>query len=149
MTSNRDRADVLTGVLRALVDGDREALTRFLANDVRVWAPEMATTTRDELLAVLDRRDHAFSDPTVDVIALDVGGDHACAEWVLDLRHTGPLELRDGTVVEPTDLSIELHGVAVAEFDGDEICALRQYWNVNSLVDQLGRGRGTTSEADR
>jgi hypothetical protein len=65
---------------------------------------------------------------------------------VLDLRHTGRIELLDGTVVEPTQLSIELHGVAVAEFDGDEICALRQYWNVNSLLEQLGEARRPTSE---
>jgi hypothetical protein len=147
MTSNRDRADVLTRALQALVDNDREALARFLTHDVRVWAPEIATETRDELLAALDRRDHAFTDPALDVVALDVGGDYACAEWVLDLRHTGTIELRDGTVVEPTDLTIELHGVAVAEFDGDEICALRQYWNLHSLLEQLGEGRRPTSEA--
>jgi ketosteroid isomerase-like protein len=146
MTSNRDRADVLTGALQALVDGDREALTRVLTHDVRVWAPEMATATRDELLAALDRRDDAFTDPVVDVVALDVGGDHACAEWVLDMRHTGRIELRDGTIVEPTELPIELHGVAVAEFDGDAICALRQYWNVNSLLEQLGETGRPTSE---
>jgi hypothetical protein len=145
--TNSERAELLAGALQALVTCDRAALTRLLTHDVRVWAPEIATATRDELLAALDRRDHAFTDPALDVVALDVGGDHACAEWTLEVRHTGRIELHDGSVVEPTDLSIVLHGVAVAEFDGDEICALRQYWNVSSLLEQLGEGRPTAEIA--
>ena len=35
-------------------------------------------------------------------------------------------------------MRIALHGVTVAEFRGDRICALRQYWDELSVFDQLG-----------
>ena len=139
MSSNGARAEVLAGVLRALVDGDHAALTRALAHDVTMRAPELTTSTRDELLEALERRDEAFSDVALDVVPLDVGGSRACAEWTLAMRHTGSIELADDTTIAPTGLQIELHGVTVAEFLGDEICSLRQYWNVNSLLEQLGQ----------
>lgn len=145
MLSNGERAEVLSGVLRALVDGDRAALTQALTPDVRMWAPEVATATRNELLEALERRDEAFSDVALDVVALDVGGDQACAEWTLETRHSGSIALADGTTIAATGLQIELHGVTIAEFLGDEICSLRQYWNVNSLLEQLGASTTITS----
>lgn len=138
MTSNLDRAELLSSALRAIVDCDRSELVRLLTRDVRVWTPELSTATRDELIEALRRRDDAFSDVAIDVVPLDVGGDHACAEWAIAMKHTGTIEFANGTTVEPTGLVIELHGATVAEFLGAEICSLRQYWNENSLLEQLG-----------
>jgi hypothetical protein len=135
------RAEVLAVTLRALAACDRAELTRVLAPDVRVWSPELATTTRDELLAALERRDEAFGDVSVEVRPLDVGGLQACAEWTMSTRLVGPIELAGGDVLEPDDSEIFLNGVAVADFDGDTIAALRQYWNVDSLYTQLGIDR--------
>lgn len=137
MTAAR-RADVLSTTLRALATCNHDVLTRTLAPDVRVWTPELATATRDELLAAIDRRDEAFGDVSVDVRPLDVAGMQACAEWTLSTRLVGSIELADGTVLEPNGSEIFLNGVAVADFDGDTIAALRQYWNVDSLYAQLG-----------
>jgi ketosteroid isomerase-like protein len=142
MTSNRDRADRLAAALRAMAEGDRTTLGQLLAADVRMWSPEVAASSLDELLEALERRDDAFSDVALDVVALDVGGEHACAEWTLSVRHTGPIGLADGSTYDATGLPVELHGVTVAEFHGERICALRQYWDVTSLLDQLGDSPG-------
>jgi ketosteroid isomerase-like protein len=43
----------------------------------------------------------------------------------------------DDVVIDPTGLRVSLHGVAVAEFDGDRIASFRQYWDQGELLDQL------------
>lgn len=138
MASNAERAELLGLVLGALVECDRAALTRLCSSDVRVWTPELSAGSRQELLDGLDRRDEAFTDVELRVTPLDVSGDHACAEWTVSMLHSGPIELADGTTLEPTGLPIALNGVTVAEFADGEICAIRQYWNERTLFEQLG-----------
>jgi ketosteroid isomerase-like protein len=138
MTSNLDRSRFLADALGAIAHADRSELLRLLAPDVRMWSPEVSASSRDELFDALGRREEAFSDVLLHVTPLDVGGDHACAEWTVTMTQTGPIGLANGTTIDPTGLPIELHGVTVAEFVDDEIVSLRQYWNERSLFDQLG-----------
>jgi ketosteroid isomerase-like protein len=142
MTTNRERADHLTAALHAIVDGDTDALDALLADDVRIWTPEVSTAELDEFLTVLGRRDDAFSDVRLDVVPLDVSGDYACAEWTVELVHSGAFELADGSSLDPSGRRLVLHGVTVAEFAGGEICSLRQYWDRFDLLEQLGPASG-------
>jgi hypothetical protein len=129
MTSNAQRAAVLEQVLRAALDSDRAAVESRCTEDVKAWTPQRSASSRDELLAALDRREDTFSGSgaDADIMLLDVGGEFACAEWSVTLTHTGQLELADGRVLEPTGARVTVHGVTVAEFSGERICALRQY----------------------
>jgi ketosteroid isomerase-like protein len=138
VTSNRQRAESLALALSAALDRDRPALRELLTDDVRAWSPALATGSREALLDELERRDDAFSDLELDVIALDVGGDHACAEWTVEMTHTGVLTFADGTAVEPTGIRVTVHGVTVAEFLDGRICSLRQYWDAHAVLEQLG-----------
>jgi hypothetical protein len=54
------------------------------------------------------------------------------------MTHTGELTLRDGATIAATDLRITLNGVTVAEFRGEQICSLRQYWDELAVFEQLG-----------
>jgi hypothetical protein len=54
------------------------------------------------------------------------------------MTHTGPLAVADGRMVEPTRARIALNGVTVAEFRGERIFSLRQYWDEFSVFEQLG-----------
>jgi uncharacterized Zn-binding protein involved in type VI secretion len=54
------------------------------------------------------------------------------------MTHTGPIEVADGQIVEPTGVRVTLNGITVAEFGGEHICSLRQYWDELSVFDQLG-----------
>jgi ketosteroid isomerase-like protein len=74
----------------------------------------------------------------LEVTPLDAGGEFACAEWRVTMTHSGKLALRDGAVVEPTGLQVILNGVTVAEFRGERICSLRQYWDELAVFEQLG-----------
>jgi ketosteroid isomerase-like protein len=137
MSSNAARAATLERALRAGVDGDREALRALFTDDVRAWTPALSTSSLNELIEALDLRDDAFSDIELVVSSLDVGGDYACAEWSVEMTHYGRVVLGEQGV-EPTGTRVSLHGITVAEFLGDRICALRQYWDEFSMFEQIG-----------
>ena len=127
MTTNAERARILERALQARVDGDRTAVEQLYTDDVKAWTPAFSTSSRAELLAEFDRIDDGFADLTLDVTPLDVGGDFACAEWTVTMR-------------APQDPAgrITVHGVTIAEFQGDRICSLRQYWDEFAVAELLG-----------
>jgi hypothetical protein len=138
MRSNAERAATLVDALRAGLARDREALQRLLTEDVRAWTPSLSTSSRSELIDALDRRDPAFANVDLNVAPLDVGGDYACVEWTVEMTHAGVITLAEDRRVEPTGIRVTVHGVTVAEFDGDRICSVRQYWDEFAVLEQLG-----------
>jgi ketosteroid isomerase-like protein len=128
MTTNAERAETLERALRARVEGKRSEAEQLYTEDVKAWTPAFSTSSRSELLAQFDRTDDAFSDVALDVTTLDVGGDFACAEWTLTMAAT----------VEAGGARITVHGITVAEFQGDRICSLRQYWDEVAVAALLG-----------
>ena len=110
----------------------------MFTDDVRAWTPALSTTSLDELIDALDRRDDAFSEMALELTALDVGGDFACVEWAVDMTHSGTVTLGDQRNIEPSGVRVTLHGVTVAEFHGDRICSLRHYWDESAVLEQLG-----------
>ena len=143
MTSNEARAATLVRALRAGIERDRRALEELYTDDVRAWTPALSTGSLTELMDELDRRDDAFSAIEVEVAPLDVGGDYAAVEWSVAMTHTGTLVLAGDTRIEPTGLRVTLHGVTVAEFRGERICSLRQYWDEFEVLVQLGASGGS------
>jgi ketosteroid isomerase-like protein len=138
VTSPADRAGILVRALHAGVDRDTGTITELCTDDVRAWTPALSAASLTELLDRVGRRDESFSGVELDVVPLEVVGELACAEWSVSMRHTGPLTVAAGTVVEATGLTITLHGVTIAEFRDDRICSLRQYWDELSVYEQLG-----------
>jgi ketosteroid isomerase-like protein len=144
VTTNAARATTLIRALRAAVEGDGGAVPALFTDDVKAWAPGMSAGSAAELAAEFARRDDAFSAIDIEVFPLDVSGPYACVEWSVSMTHSGTLVIGDELTVEPTGLSISLHGATIAEFRGDRICALRQYWDELALLDQLGVPAKTT-----
>jgi ketosteroid isomerase-like protein len=135
MTTNAERAEILERALRARVEGDRRAAEDLYTDDVKAWTPALSTSTREELLAEFDRTDDAFSNVAVDITALDVGGDFACAEWTLTMP---ALDADRGRAT--------VHGITIAEFQGDRICSLRQYWDEGAVAELLGAAEAESAE---
>jgi len=138
MTSNAARAEALARALDAGLRGDTATVAVLCTDDVTMWAPASAAGSLDELLAILSRRDDTFSEVELETTPLDVGGDRACVEWQVTLRHSGPLTLADGAVRDATGERITLQGVTGAEFRDERICSVRQYWDELSVYEQLG-----------
>ena len=137
MASNAERAATLVRALEASIVGDSTVIADLYTDDVRGWAPALTVSSAAELAVEFEDRDGAFSDIELDVSPFDVADDRACVEWVVNLTHSGPLELDDDIVIDPTGLRVSMHGVTVAEFDGDKISSFRQYWDEVELLEQL------------
>jgi hypothetical protein len=137
MATNAERAATLVRALEASIVGDSSIIAELYTDDVKGWAPALTVSSAAELAAELEDRDGAFSDIELDVSPFDVADDRACVEWVVTLTHSGPLELDDDLVIDPTGVRVSLHGVTVAEFDGDKIASFRQYWDEVELLEQL------------
>jgi ketosteroid isomerase-like protein len=138
VTPNAARAATLVRALHASIEHDVGAVGDVYTEDVRAWTPAMSTASLTELKHEFERRDDAFSDIELEVSPLEVGGEYACVEWSVSMTHTGQIEVADGKVVDPTGVRVTLHGITVAEFRGDRICSLRQYWDELTVFDQLG-----------
>jgi ketosteroid isomerase-like protein len=138
MTPNAARAATLVRALHASIEHNRGAAGDVYTDDVRAWTPGMSTASLSELMDRFERRDDAFSDIELEVSPLEVVGEYACVEWSVSMTHTGQIEVADGKTVDPTGVRVTLHGITVAEFRGDQICSLRQYWDELSVFDQLG-----------
>jgi ketosteroid isomerase-like protein len=137
VTTNSARASILARSLRASIERDSSVVGELYTDDVKVWAPALSVSSARELVEEFERRDEVFSGIELEVAPLDVSGDYACAEWTVTMTHSGPLVLADG-IVEPTGIRITVNGVTVAEFAGDRICSLRQYWDEFGVLEQLG-----------
>jgi ketosteroid isomerase-like protein len=137
MASNAERAATLVRALEASIVGDSTVIADLYTDDVSGWAPALTVSSAAELAVEFEDRDGAFSDIELDVSPFDVADDRACVEWVVSLTHSGPLELDDDIVIDPTGLRVSLHGVTVAEFDGAKISSFRQYWDEVELLEQL------------
>ena len=124
--------------LQAGLQRDGATLAELCTDDVKGWTPTRATGSLAELVAQLDTTDPSFTEFELDVFPLPVHGDHACVEWQASMTHSGDLDLGEGQVVPASGLRVTINGVTVAEFEGDLICAFRQYWNELSLYEQLG-----------
>lgn len=138
MTSSVDRAALQVRALHASVDRDPGAVVDAYTDDVKAWTPALSADSLSELLAQYEQRDDAFSEVDLDVVPLDVQGDYACVEWSVAMTHSGPLVMAEGRTVDASGIRVTLHGVTVAEFRGERICALRQYWDELSVFEQLG-----------
>lgn len=141
MTSGATRTGTLIRALQGALRSETHDLSELYTDDVKVWAPAMSATSADELAAEFARREDAFSAIELEVAPLDVAGDYACAEWSVSMTHSDTLTLADGITIEATGLRVTVNGVTVAEFRGDRICSLRQYWDELSLLEQLGVAR--------
>ena len=127
---------VVRGIEASIV-GDSTVVSDLYTEDVRVSTPALSLESAVELAVEIEDRESAFTDIDIEITALDVGGERACAEWICRFTHSGPLDVNDDAI-EPTGTRVTMRGVTVADFDGEKICAFRQYWDEVALLEQLG-----------
>ena len=150
--SNARRAAALVRGIEASIVGDSTVVSDLYTEDVRVSTPALNLESAVELAVEIEDRQSAFTDIDVEIRTLDVGGDRACAEWIVRFTHSGPLEVNDDAI-DPTGSRVTMHGVTVADFEGDKISAFRQYWDEVALLEQLGllpvEGRDPSAAPDQ
>ena len=136
--SDEARRDAFLRVLTATATAEAEGLAEILADDFSAWSPSMSVSSRDELLDELRERDALLSEVVVGIDAMHVVDDRAYAEWVISAVHAGAYAIDDDIVIEATGNPVTLRGISVAEFSGDKITELRQYWDEVGLLEALG-----------
>jgi ketosteroid isomerase-like protein len=147
VTSNDERGARLARAITATIAGDTAQLRGLFTDDVVASGPAIRATSRAELASQVERRVAAFSDRKVTVAPLDVAGAQACVEWVASGVHSGPLAMETASspagVIAPTGRRVRIRAISVAEFEGDQICSFRSYWDTGALLDDLGANTGS------
>jgi len=140
MATNQTRAETLIRAVEACITGDVSSLEELFTRDVVGSTPAITISSREELAIELEEHEDAFSGLELTANPLDVSGDQACVEWVASAVQSGPLLLDDlgEAVLEPSGRRLELRGVTVAGFDGNQISTFRHYWDELSLLGELG-----------
>jgi ketosteroid isomerase-like protein len=140
VTTNEERGARLARAIVASISGDTAQMQGLFADDVIASGPAVRASSRMELAQQIERRVRAFSERKVTVAPLDVAGEQACVEWVASGVHSGPLAVGPAPrgVIEPTGKRVRIRAISVAEFDGDQICSFRSYWDTAALLDDLG-----------
>jgi len=138
-STNEERAERLSRAIVATISGDTAQMHDLFTLDVLASGPSLRAFSREQLAHEIERRVSAFSERKVAVAPLDVSGEQACVEWVASGVHSGRYESdRPGPgALEPTGRRVRLRAISVAEFEGDQICSLRSYWDDASLLENL------------
>jgi hypothetical protein len=138
MGADLNHARTLERAIEANLTGDSAVICVLYTDDVQGSSPVLNISSAAELAVELEDREDAFSDVEIELAPLEVSGDKACVEWVARATHSGALVVDDDLVIEPTGRRFALRGVTVADFEGDRICAFRQYWDEVELLEGLG-----------
>ena len=131
------RAGVMERALGACLKGEVDALPELFTDDVSGWSPNMLVTSIDELAEAVKERDASLSDVSLQIDALDVVGNKGYAEYRVTAMFSGPFEIDEGTVIEPTGSEMLIGAAIVAEFTGDKISAFRNYFDNAALLEQM------------
>jgi ketosteroid isomerase-like protein len=131
------RSEVLRRALNACIVGDVDALPELFTNDASVWSPNMLTSSLAELSEAVADRDGSLSDVDLQIDALDVFGNKGFAEYRVSAIFSGPFVLDEGRAIEPNGQTILIGAAVVADFDGDKIAALRNYFDDSTLMEQM------------
>jgi SnoaL-like polyketide cyclase len=133
-----DHEACLVRAIEAAVVGDASLVSELFTDEVVGWSPPVRVTSREELAVELEDREDAFSELVLDVHPVSVAVDRACVEWIATALHSGPYPVDERRMLPATGRRITLHGVSVADFDGDRIRSFRHYWDEIELLDGLG-----------
>ena len=92
----------------------------------------------DENRADMENWTTTFSDMKVEALNHIESGDTVVTELKMTGVNTGDLEQPDGSKIPATGKSIEMHACQVAVFDGGKMKKSTQYYNMMSMMAQLG-----------
>ncbi len=137
--SNAARAERVSALITAAISGDASRVEQHFTQDVVGSGPAISVSSRDELRLEIEARKGAFTGIEVVFAPLDVAGTQAAVEWVASVVPTRTLvvdESRIGFNV-PVGHRVRVRAVTVAEFDGEQICSFRSYWDDLHLLRDL------------
>jgi steroid delta-isomerase-like uncharacterized protein len=148
-------ADTPVDVARANVEcfneGDFDRLRSVLADDS--YEEELSTQRRldgaDAQVDVAREWKEAFPDGHGTIERECVDGNTVCFEIRWEGTQTGAMATPDGQELPPSNRRVEVRACQVMEVEGDKIVATRHYFDLMTLLQQLGvmehAGAGATA----
>ncbi len=143
--NRKERTDRVRRAIEATISGDTSGVAHLFTADVVAWTPTFSVSSRVELAVELEDQQDGFSQVEVHPGPFVVEGDQICTEWVATAQHTDPRAPTDAWTPGTSEHRVRLRGATVAEFAGDEICAIRHYWDEGERHLELSRPGPTES----
>ena len=140
--SVRDNIEIVRKLSDALTNRDWAAFGDLVADDCE-WTDVPSGHTlrgRDELIAGCKAFTTAFPDFSVESVTVFGQGQLVANEWRGRGTHLGPLARPDGGHHEPTGRSFERTGVGIVELRAGRIVRYRDYFDRETMTQQLGLG---------
>ncbi len=122
----------------ALERGDLEDALRQLRHDVEFASPAARVRGRDELRPYLEGFAGAFPDARYEINCVIESGSRVVLEGVYSATHTGALRMPDGTELAATGRHVSVPFVTLFDVEGEKISSHRAYWDVATVMAQLG-----------
>ncbi|HEY3296953.1 MAG TPA: ester cyclase [bacterium] len=134
-----DNVAISKDIYAIISKGDLNQLTNLYAqNSVMVNMPWNTTFRgRDNVLNYIRILRTAFPDMKVTLTHQTAQDDTVVNEWLLKGTHKGVLKSPTGDIA-PTNRSVEIPGVSIFEMEDGQVVNIRQYWDINSLLRQIG-----------
>jgi steroid delta-isomerase-like uncharacterized protein len=122
----------------ALDRGDLEDALRQLRQDVDFASPAAQIRGRDKLRPYLEGFAAAFPDARYKINWAIESSSSAALEGVYSGTHTGTLRMPDGTELAATGRHVSVPFVTLFDVKDDKISSHRAYWDVATVMAQLG-----------
>jgi steroid delta-isomerase-like uncharacterized protein len=122
----------------ALDRGDLEDALRQLRQDVEFASPAAQIRGRDKLRPYLEGFAGAFPDARYRINWAIESGSSVALEGIYSGTHTGTLRMPDGTELPATGRHVSVPFVTLFDVKDDKISSHRAYWDVATVMAQLG-----------
>jgi steroid delta-isomerase-like uncharacterized protein len=122
---------------------DSAGVASLFAIDAVYTDPTGRYEGREGIMAYFDQADKPFSDISQETSRLVEEGDTFVAEWIWRATNTGPLTMPDGSEIPATGKTVELPGVDIITVRDRKVAAQRDYFDMASMMSQLGLMPGT------
>ena len=138
-----DAESLLKDYDRALSSGDLDKAMSFFTDDCVYEDIALGTVKhgKEEVKAFLKIVLNAFPDYRLEIVSSIISGDLAAIEWVMTGTHTGPI-----FNVQVTGKSILIRGTSITELQDGKIRRNSDYYNLMTLLQQLGVTRALPPE---
>ncbi len=132
---------VAVSYLEAFSSHDLSAMDRLLSNDYvfeGTGAPLGSSIDKQRVRELNKSFLDAFPDLHFEVQQIISQGDTVCVRWLATGTQNGPLRIPTGNSIPPTNRQVRGPGVVVSQVRGDKIVHDYVYWDMSSLLMQLG-----------
>lgn len=102
------------------------------------YATGRVIKSSDELLVNSQNWKNAFSNAKGEVVNRIDTGDCVVEEIIWSGKHDGNLQTPDGKIIPPTNKTMKINAVMISKFRDDKICETKHYFDMLSMLKQLG-----------